>query len=72
MKDLDRKVGPAPIRNGDLVGILSSRCGLSPDSLSRREFKPLFLTSCAAHLSMPSCEVDDKCRWFLNSCISKM
>ena len=73
MKDLDRKVGPAPVRNGDLVGILSSRCGLSPDSLSCREFKPLFrdVSSCGAHLSMPSCVVDDKCRWFLNSCTSK-
>src|ERR1700704_4868202 len=42
MKDLDKKVGPAPVKTGDLVGILSSRCGLSPDSLSCREFKPLF------------------------------
>lgn len=74
MKDLDRKVGPAPIRNGELVGILSSRCGLSPDSLSCREFKPLFVdhkSSCAAHLSMATCLVSDKCTWFLNSCTSK-
>ena len=74
MKDLDRKVGPAPIKIGELVGILSSRCGLSPDSLSCREFKPLFVdhkSSCAAHLSMATCLVSDKCTWFLNSCTSK-
>jgi hypothetical protein len=74
MKDLDKKVGPAPVRNGDLVGILSSRCGLSPDSLSCREFKPLFVdhkSSCGAHLSMATCLVNDKCTWFLNSCTSK-
>jgi hypothetical protein len=73
MKDLDRKVGPAPVRTGDLVGILSSRCGLSPDSLSCREFKPLFRDGslCGSHLSMASCVVNDTCRWFLNSCMSK-
>jgi hypothetical protein len=61
MRDLDKKVGPAPVRNGDLVGILSSRCGLSPDSLSCTEFKPLFrdVSLCGAHLSMASCVVDD-------------
>jgi hypothetical protein len=51
MKDLDRKVGPAPIKNGtELVGILNTRCGLTLDSLSCREFKPLFrtLSSCGA------------------------
>jgi len=74
MKDLDRKVGSAPIRNSnELVGILNTRCGQSPDSLSCTEFKPLFrtLSSCGSHLSMPACAVDHKCRWFLNSCVAK-
>ena len=74
MKDLDRKVGPTPIKkDGDLVGILSSRCVLAPDSLSCREFKPLFrdVSLCGSHVSMASCVVNEKCRWFLNSCVSK-
>jgi hypothetical protein len=76
MKDLDKKVGPAPVRIGtELVGVLGNRCGLVSDSVARREFQPLFRMEtrsvCAAHLSMPACAVDAKCTWFLNSCTAK-
>lgn len=76
MKDLDRQVGPAPVRNGtDLIGVLNSRCGLAADSLACREFKPLFsvgaLSACATHHSMAACAIDAKCVWFLNSCTAK-
>jgi hypothetical protein len=76
MKDLDKKVGPAPVRNGtELVGVLNTRCGLASDSLACGEFKPLFRmdtrSACGAHLSMATCAVDTKCTWFLNSCTAK-
>jgi hypothetical protein len=76
MKDLDKKVGPSPVKNGtELIGILNTRCGPSSNSVACREFKPLFRmdhrSACGAHLSVATCAVDVKCTWFLNSCTPK-
>jgi hypothetical protein len=76
MKDLDNKVGTAPVNSGkDLVGVLGNRCGLVSDSVACREFKPLFrietIAACAAHLSPPTCAVDARCTWAFNSCTMK-
>ncbi len=75
MRDLDAKIGTAPVRSDkELVDLLGRKCALS-SGLGCREFKPLFaepptgtLSACAAHGTRLACLGDKACLWTGHAC----
>ncbi len=75
MRDLDAKIGTAPVKSDkELVDLLGRKCTLS-SGLGCREFKPLFaapatgtLSACAAHMTQLTCLGDKACLWTGHAC----